>query len=197
MAQGGRKLPKKWLILLAVLVVVIAGAAIPLAQSSTTEFCMSCHEMRRYQDELKKSPHAVDKDKQPIGCQQCHVPNSIGLRYLTVKVVLGFKDIWVHQFGDPENLDRRAMQPVARRFVVDENCLACHQDLTKDARGEKKISPIGELCHQAYLQENGNTKRGCVGCHFNMAHLPEFDRRYFFNQEFAKRLSLQTAERRR
>ena len=30
--------------------------------------------------------------------------------------------------------------------------------------------------------------RGCAGCHFNMAHLPRFDTRYYFNAEFTKRL---------
>lgn len=195
-ADAGRKLPKKAILIVVVAVVLILAAAIPMAQTSSTEFCLSCHEMKRYQDELKKSSHAVDKDKKAIGCQQCHIPNSIGLQYLTVKVFLGFKDMWVHQFGDPQRLDRRRMQVRARRFIVDENCLACHQDLLKDAKGEKKISPIGELCHQAYLESNGNTKRGCAGCHFNMAHLPQFDRRLFFNLEFAARLPLIPTERR-
>ena len=93
----------------------------------------------------------------------------------------------VHNFGDPNRFDRRRLQKVARRFLPDENCRACHEDLLKDIKGEK-ISEIGRLCHEAYLGQNGNTKRGCAGCHFNLAHLPDFDRRHAFNARFAKNL---------
>ena len=168
---------------------VIVFISISMARTSTTEFCMSCHEIRGHKDELEKSSHAVDKDKNPIQCHQCHIPISFGPRYLTVKTVVGLKDWWEHTFGDPENLDRRAMQKTARRFIPDENCLACHSDLKKNVKDED-ISEIGRLCHEAYLGENGNTKRRCAGCHFNLAHLPDFDRRLFFNAEFAKRLPL-------
>jgi hypothetical protein len=60
---------------------------------------------------------------------------------------------------------------------------------------DEKISEIGRLCHEAYQGKNGDTKRGCAGCHFNMAHLPKFDRRYFFNAEFAKRLPLKKEQK--
>jgi len=166
---------------------------IPVSKSlqitSSTEFCMSCHEMKIYKDELGKSSHAVDKDKKPIQCRQCHIPDSLGHKYLTVKALFGIQDVIVHYMGNPDELDRRQMQKIARRFIPDENCLGCHQDLYKDVK-EKKISEIGRLAHDAYLGKNGNTKRNCAGCHFNMAHLPEFDRRFPFNTEFAKRLPL-------
>lgn len=184
-----KKFPLKFfLILLVILVALILVMSVSMARTSTTDYCMSCHELRTHKDELEKSIHAVDKDKNPIGCSQCHIPNSIGPRYLTVKL-LGIKDLFVHYFGDPENLDRKKMQETARRYVQDENCRACHQDLMLDTK-DKKISEIGRLAHEAYLGKNGNTSRGCAGCHFNMAHLPRFDRRYFFNEEFAKRLPL-------
>ncbi len=187
--------PKKRKFLLIVVLAVVAvaaivGASVSMGLTSTNEFCMSCHEMKSRQDELAKSSHAMDKDKNPIQCAQCHVPLTIGPKYLVVKVYVGTKDFIVHNFGDPDNLDRRALQKSARRYIQDENCLACHADLYKDAKGEKPISDIGKLCHEAYLGINGNTSRRCAGCHFNLAHLPEFDRRYFFNLEFAKRYPL-------
>ena len=184
------KIALKFIVILIALAAVIVLMSISMARTSTTEFCMSCHEIRTHKDELEKSSHAVDKDKKPIQCHQCHIPNSIGLKYLTVKTLLGVKDWIAHNWGDPENLDRREMQKTARRFLPDENCRACHPEfLTKDAK-DNKISEVGRLCHEAYLEQNGNTKRNCSGCHFNMAHLPEFDRRYFFNAEFAKRFPL-------
>jgi nitrate/TMAO reductase-like tetraheme cytochrome c subunit len=193
MAEASQnKSPYKVLfIVIGVIVVLLIAMSASMAVTSKTAFCISCHEIAKYKDELDKSPHAFDKDKNPIECKQCHIPNSIGPKYLIVKS-LGLKDLFVHNFGDPDNLNRREMQNNARRFMLDENCLVCHRDLMKDAK-DKAISEIGKLSHEAYLDKTG-TRRNCIGCHFNMAHLPEFDRRFPFNAEFAKRLPLQKEE---
>lgn len=188
------KFPLKYLFILLGAAVIILLMSIAMARTSTTDYCTSCHEMEKYKAELEKSSHAVDKDKNPIQCRQCHIPNSIGPKYLTVKSFFGIKDLVVHNFGNTENLDRRKMQAFARRFIPDENCLGCHNDLNKDKKGNK-ISEIGRLCHEAYQKKNGTTKQGCAGCHYNMAHLPKFDRRFFFNEEFAKRLPLQEEQK--
>ncbi len=183
-----RKMPSpKWL-LVAAGGIILAGILmyVPMERTSRTDFCMTCHELLPHKAELERSSHAVDKDKNPIECRQCHIPKSFGLKFLAVKL-MGIKDIWVHNFGDPENLDRRKLQATARRYIQDGNCRHCHQDLFKTTKDEK-ISEIGRLSHEAYLGKNGNTKNGCAGCHFNMAHLPDFDRRYAFNTEFAKNI---------
>lgn len=138
---------------------------------------------------MEKSSHALTKDKQPMECRDCHIPYKFGGRYLFVKIVLGTRDVIAHHFGDPENLDRRQMQITARRYIPDENCLKCHEDLMKNVKDEE-LSEVGRLSHDAYLGKNGQTRRGCAGCHFNMAHLPEYDRRYPFNAKFAKNLPL-------
>jgi nitrate/TMAO reductase-like tetraheme cytochrome c subunit len=180
----------KGLVILLLAVVIFLGViSFSMAKTSSTEYCISCHEMKIYKEELEKSSHALTKDKKAIECRDCHIPDSFGGRYLIVKTVLGMKDVMSHYLGDPENLNRREMQHIARRFVPDENCRACHQDLKKDTE-DKVLSEIGRLSHEAYLGENGKTRRGCAGCHFNMAHLPDFDRKYHFNAEFAKKLPL-------
>ncbi len=109
-----------------------------------------------------------------------------GVKYLAVKM-MGAKDLWVNKFGDPAKLNRRELQVTARRYIQDGNCRFCHQDLFKTTKDEK-ISEIGRLSHEAYLGKNGNTRNGCAGCHFNMAHLPDFDRRYKFNAQFAQNI---------
>jgi cytochrome c-type protein NapC len=73
---------------------------------------------------------------------------------------------------------------------MDDNCLVCHQDLYKNVKSEP-ISEIGKLCHDAYLGKNGETGSRCAGCHQNLAHLPEFDRRYLVNAKFATKFSLE------
>ena len=177
----------KWMIISAgTIVLAVILLSVPMERTSTTEYCMSCHELKPHKAELEKSSHAVDKDKNPIQCRQCHIPNGFGPKYLAVKM-MGIKDLWVHRFGDPDRLDRRRLQATARRYVQDGNCRECHQDLFKNTKDEK-ISEIGRLSHEAYMGKNGNTKNGCAGCHFNMAHLPDFDRRYTFNAKFAQNI---------
>lgn len=169
--------------------------AFALKTTSTVEFCTSCHEMKVHAEELKYSTHARDKDGKPIGCSDCHIPAGFGPDYLAVKTYSGFKDLYVHFVEQPESLNRAHQQLVARRFVDDDNCLRCHEDLYKDAKGEKAISREGQLAHDAYLGKNGQTRSGCAGCHINVAHLPEFDRRLEVNKEFAERIQKQEAYR--
>lgn len=188
---------KRKFLLRSILVLVVLGGAVfvpvSMSKTSATEYCLSCHEMKKHGDELKKSSHAVDKNKKPIECAQCHIPSSVGPKDVGVKTIHGMKDLIVDYPGDPERLSRRDMQHVARRFVPDENCLACHQDLQKTTK-DQPISTVGKLCHEAHLGANGTTKRNCAGCHYNMAHLPEFHRCYSFNAEFANRLAQDRSE---
>jgi nitrate/TMAO reductase-like tetraheme cytochrome c subunit len=183
-----RKFPFKLVLIPLGIVGLIAFLAVTMARTSSNSYCLSCHEMQRYQDELKLSSHAVDKDKKALECAQCHIPLTVGPRFVAVKSIQGLTDLVVHNFGHPENLNRRDLQAQAQRFMSDDNCLACHQDLYKDTQ-DKPISEIGRLCHDAYLGKNGTTRHGCVGCHANLAHLPEFDRRYEVNAKFAAKLA--------
>ncbi len=179
---------KTSLAIVACLIALIAlSSAYAVKKTSTTEFCLSCHEMETHGFELKRSAHAVDKDKKPITCVQCHMPPGYGLDYFMVKSYLGARDAAVHLLGDTDDLDRREMQGVARRFVADANCLACHADLAKNVKGQP-ISAEGKKAHDAWLGKDGNARRTCAGCHANMAHLPVFDRRYAVNAAFAAKL---------
>jgi nitrate/TMAO reductase-like tetraheme cytochrome c subunit len=170
------------------LIVVCVAAAYGFQATASTEFCLSCHEMTPNQKEQKFSSHAKDKDGKIINCAQCHIPQGMGPRFVAVKIYSGVKDLAVHWWQKPEILERLAQQPTARRFIDDANCLACHADLYKDAKGEKTISNIGKLAHDAYLGKNGNTRSNCAGCHINLAHLPEFDQRFEVNAPFKARL---------
>lgn len=189
-AAPPRRFPFRLVLIPLGIVGLIVFLAVSMARTSSTSYCLSCHEMQRYQDELKLSSHAVDKDQKPLECAQCHIPLTVGPRYVAVKAVQGLTDLLVHHFGDPQNLDRRELQAKAQRFMSDDNCLACHPDLYKDTK-DQPISEIGRFCHDAYLGKNGATRHGCVGCHANLAHLPEFDRRYEVNEKFAARLAQQ------
>lgn len=186
--QGGA-FPVKLLFAILGVVIILVLISISMARTSSTEYCISCHELKRYKDELEKSSHALDEDDRPIGCKQCHIPNEFGPEYVVVKL-LGLKDVYVHLFGDIEHLDRREMQEFARRFIPDENCLACHENLYQNTAG-KEISETGRVAHESYEGKNGQTRSGCAGCHQNLAHLPRFDRWYQVNAAFAENFPLE------
>ncbi len=147
------------------------------------EECKRCHDVKQYQLELASSPHAVDKDKKVISCEQCHQ-----FHYNPVTSYYARDEYYDKKIFPPGAFDRRKLQNNARKAIPAEKCQACHKDLSKNAKGEP-ISEIGQLCHDAYLGKNGETRRSCAGCHINIAHLPEFDRDYPFNAEFAKKLA--------
>jgi trimethylamine-N-oxide reductase cytochrome c-type subunit TorC len=182
-------------LLLGLAVVFLGITGYALHATSATDFCMSCHEMKPYSEELRVSSHAKDKDGKEIGCAQCHIPQGIGPRFLAVKTYSGIKDVAVHFWAKPDRLNRVHTQETARRFVDDANCLACHGDLYKNAKGDAPVSEYGQLAHDAYLGKNGTTKRNCAGCHINLAHLPEFDRKLQKNAAFASRLRHEEVQR--
>ena len=182
------RLRKRYGVAAVILLVIAIGTKVGISQTQRTEFCLSCHEMRVYQKELEASPHAKDAQGNPIGCTQCHVPGSGVVRMMAAKSFMGIKDVWVHYVQPRETWDRAAMQPAARRFVDDANCLACHKDLTRNAKGDGPVSAEGKLAHDAYLGKNGQARSGCAGCHMNMAHLPPFDARLPHNAKFKSKL---------
>ena len=183
---------RKTLLLAGVALIVFVGlAATGVHYTSKTAFCLSCHEMRIYQQEQRLSAHAKDANQQEIGCAQCHIPSGNVLRMLGAKAWMGLIDIWVHTTEPDLELDRAAMQPVARRFTDDANCLSCHNDLQRNAKGDGPISAEGNLAHANYLGKNGQSSGGCVNCHQNLAHLPVFDARIPVNKKFALNLKEQ------
>lgn len=170
-----------------VLVLVLVSTA-GVKLTGTTEFCLSCHEMAVHAQELKASPHAKDAEGKEIGCSQCHIPNGNLVRMLAGKAYLGTRDAWVHFVDGGYDLDRAHMQVVARRFTDDANCRACHEDLKRNAKNDGPISKEGDLAHQSYLGENGQSRSGCAGCHQNLAHLPVFDQRIPKNAKFHEKM---------
>ncbi len=183
---------KKFLIIWVVAIIILFASASGYVMSATSsmEFCSEkCHEMGIYAEEMKYSVHAKDHDGNPITCANCHIPVDSIVDYTMVKAYSGIKDVYVHNFGDPDNLNRLELKHAARPFVSDANCMKCHTDLYKTADKKNDISELGKIAHNAYLGKDGQAKSKCVGCHTNIAHLPDFDTRYTVNKEFADRLA--------
>ena len=99
-----------WIVGCIALAACVGLAAAGVSYSSRTEFCLSCHEMRVYQDELMLSPHAKDAQGKAIGCSQCHIPSGNLARMLGAKAWMGMKDLWVHNVEGGTDLDRAAIR---------------------------------------------------------------------------------------
>ncbi len=163
---------------------VLWMAAQPLAADRPiVEECMRCHDVKTYQHELKNSSHAFDKDKKVISCEQCH-----DIHFNSVTAYYARDEYFDKKIFQPKDFDRKRMQQNATKAVPSKNCQVCHPDLSKNAKGEP-ISEVGQICHDAFQGKNGTTNRSCVGCHINIAHLPEFDFRLTINADFAKKLA--------
>jgi len=132
--------------------------------TGTNEFCGRCHEMAPFIDQWKLSSHYSKPEGVVADCVDCHLPPE-GMAYLTAKSWLGLVDVYGHLFKDVDNIDWEAKLEYRERYVWDQSCLACHQNLTPPG-----ISRGGFLAHREYLR--GRTERKCVNCHENLVHYP-------------------------
>ena len=141
-------------------------ASTSVVATSQDSFCLSCHEMRSYKEELLRSPHAKDADGRPIGCSQCHISNSGLFSMLGTKVIQGATSTWTHFTSDKLILDRVTMRETARKYVSDTNCRSCHENLLLNAAQNGPVAPKGRTAHEEYLKKNPHPDRGgCSRCH--------------------------------
>jgi cytochrome c-type protein NapC len=129
-------------------------------QSSRTEFCLSCHEMRPYGMSLFANSRTalsavhyqnrlIDRD---TTCYSCHADYAM-FGDVTAKMN-GLRHVWVHYFGKiPEKI--ALYHPYASA-----NCLHCHDDSRKF---------VETAAHAPMLDALYGGKTSCLGCH-NVAH---------------------------
>jgi cytochrome c-type protein NapC len=137
---------------------LVGGATQAYSESSSTTFCLSCHEMTAHGRSLfVDDPTAlaavhyqkrlVDRDE---ACFACHT-NYAMFGDVDAKIN-GLRHVWVHYFGDipePEALELYEPYPNA-------NCLHCHDD----ARSYLEASG-----HQGQFEALSAGERSCLSCH--------------------------------
>jgi nitrate/TMAO reductase-like tetraheme cytochrome c subunit len=150
-------------IVLLPLLAVVGGTGYAYDASSSTEFCVSCHEMephgrslfvddRRVLPAVHYQRRLVDRDH---ACFQCHTDYAM-FGDLAAKAN-GLKHVWVHYFGDNEGpFELYAPYP-------NHNCLHCHDD----ARGYLEAAP-----HAGQFEELRGNRVSCLKCH-NAGHAHE------------------------
>lgn len=155
-------------------VALLGGASYAYDESSSTEFCLSCHEMDAhgkslFVDDTTALPavhyqkRLVDRDH---ACFQCHTDYAM---FGNFKAKLnGLRHVWVHYLGEaPEKLELYAPYP-------NSNCLHCHDD----ARSFLEAAP-----HRDHLDALHAGQTSCLSCHAKGHALDQVDEGNFWLAE--------------
>jgi cytochrome c nitrite reductase small subunit len=114
--------------------------------SDDPEVCINCHIMQpQYDSWQKASHHAV------AVCVDCHLPHDFFGKYIA-KAENG----WHHSKGFTlQNFHEPIMIKTPNARILQENCLACHEDLV----------------HELVIGVNGSADEvQCVHCHVTVGH---------------------------
>lgn len=141
-----------------------------IQNTSTTEFCISCHEMEStvYQ-EYKKSTHYVNQSGVRAGCADCHIPHSWD--ETLVRKVKAAKDVYHHLLGTVDTVEKFESKRLEMAQRVwdsmqasdSRECRNCHLFAAMDLEKQKLRA---NKQHQNALKD-GKT---CIDCHKGIAH---------------------------
>lgn len=145
-----------------------------LHQTSTNEFCFSCHSHERsIRPEYEASSHFSNKIGVQTQCSDCHLPHG-WFAYTWTKAVVSL-DVVPELMG---KLDTQAKYEAHRgemakrvwsqyRANKSEYCLHCHAFQQMDFSGQQRVAQR----HHLKAQEDG---KSCIECHQGVVHaLPE------------------------
>jgi cytochrome c-type protein NapC len=158
--------------LVALPVMLSAGnLSVGVHESSTTRFCLSCHEMQRHGKSLfvddRQALAAVHYQNRFVAreaiCYSCHKDYAL---FGDVKAKLnGLRHVWVHYFR-PAPARIQLYQPYPNK-----NCLHCHDD----AR-----SFIEAAAHRPLMDGLYAGSVSCLGCHRVAHDLAKVDAQTFW-----------------
>lgn len=139
--------------------------------TSTTDFCMSCHEMEAFvMPAVAEGPHWNNASGVRAECKDCHVPKNYFAK-MKVKINAGLVEVPGHltgKIGTQEKYD--AYRPVMAERVWERmaatdsrECRSCH---AWETMSEEDQSRPAMMMHQR-AQQQGQT---CIDCHKGIAH---------------------------
>lgn len=156
---------KKWMIIIAIVIILIIVNVAALQYTSTNEFCSdACHYMTPSGDSWEESEH-YNFTK----CMDCHSePGMIG--YLQAKMN-GLKELYVHVTQDVTREDIEAMEV----HVSNESCLQCHGNVMDDPNHQLHESMDCGDCHLGIGHGAEVDLIPCGDCHPEMANDQDID----------------------
>jgi len=154
-------------LIVGIALILVSGKV--LHNTSTNNYCISCHIHPIADASWKKSVHYDTRSGYRIGCSDCHLPPK-GDGYLWAKGTTGLRDLWSYWTKDSASLnweDRRRLE-VARSYVYESSCIKCHENLFP-----AKLTKAGEDAHLYYTQTKKTDELHCINCHLNAGHYIE------------------------
>lgn len=153
------------------------GFHMVVANTSTLEFCTSCHEMEAYvYPEYAESSHYSNSSGVRAICADCHVPNSLGPKiYAKMRAtVVELPNHFMGKIDTQEKFDAHKLEMVERVWARmqannSRECRDCHgyaamSEALQDRTARRRHS-------LEYREATGKT---CIDCHKGVAHsLPE------------------------
>ena len=152
---------------------IVLGALLMLGgnrvihQTSTNEYCQSCHVHLHADETWPQSTHYNTESGVTTACVECHLPPKGTFRHLTEKAKAGLRDLYSFHFKDHEsfNWELKSQLEHAVGFVFNESCVDCHQNLFP-----KGLSTDGGTAHLYYEQNAEKLNLQCINCHLDAGH---------------------------
>lgn len=151
-----------------------------IKNTSTDEYCMSCHVHPHVEQTWKMSPHHDNRTGVIVHCTECHLPPEGHGRFLA-KAKTGIKDVYGYLFKDSAdfNWEQKRTLEAAKHFVYTESCIKCHQNLFPVA-----LSTEGEDAHLNYITSKDEVN--CLNCHLDVGHYDP-NRKHEHNTNFGQK----------
>ena len=136
-----------------------------ITATSDATFCVGCHSMEPFERAHDADVHG-GKNAHGVRatCANCHLPHDSSFNYLYTKAQTGIHDLWVENFGDPENIDWEAKRAHREDYTYDSGCLSCHTNLQEATMATNKAF----IAHRDYFL--GTIDDQCTTCHENVGH---------------------------
>lgn len=136
-----------------------------LTATSDAQFCVTCHSMEPFEQAHEADVHGGNNAHGVRAtCVDCHLPHDNSLHYIQVKTETGLHDLWVENFGDPDNVDWEAGREHREDYTYDSGCLSCHSSLEAATMATNKAL----IAHKPYFA--GEIDDQCVTCHPHVGH---------------------------
>ena len=150
-------------------ILLILGAGRVLDNTSTNDYCISCHIHPAADLSWKRSVHYETGSGYRTACVECHLPPK-GENYLWEKGTTGLRDLWSYWAKDSASFDwdERGRLEIARGHVFESSCIKCHENLFP-----LELTKEGEDAHLYYKQTEKTPDLHCINCHLNAGHYIE------------------------
>lgn len=134
-------------------------------QTSSDEYCMSCHVHPIADTTWRHSTHYKKKNNFIAHCVDCHLPPKDRTTYWIEKTKAGSRDIYTYWFKNINqiNWQEKSKLEHAKKYVFNESCIRCHENIFPI-----HLSKEGGEAHFYYQRNQENLE--CINCHLNVGH---------------------------